>query len=175
MKIVAFGASSSKKSINKALATYAASLVTGADVEVLDLNDYEIPLFSEDKEQELGQPKLAQNFLAKIESADALVISYAEHNGSYTAAYKNLFDWASRITRNVFQDKPAIYLATSPGPGGANNVLSSAVGSASFFGAKVKGSLSIPKFYDNFDVEKGELTNDELKEQLSGLMQELIL
>jgi Predicted flavoprotein len=91
MKIIAFGASSSRESINKQLATYAVSLLEGADVEVLDLNDYELPLFSVDKEKELGQPQLAKDFLGKIAGADALVISFAEHNGSYSAAFKNPF------------------------------------------------------------------------------------
>ena len=49
MKIIAFGASSSKKSINKTLATYVASLVKGAKVEVLDLNDYEYLNLEEDE------------------------------------------------------------------------------------------------------------------------------
>ena len=56
MKLLAFAASSSKKSINKRLVTYAASLLEGADVEGLDLNDFEMPLFSVDKEEELGHP-----------------------------------------------------------------------------------------------------------------------
>ncbi|NOQ76580.1 MAG: NADPH-dependent FMN reductase, partial [Methylococcaceae bacterium] len=65
MKVIAFAASSSKQSINKRLVTYAASLVENSQVEVLDLNDYELPLFSVDKEQELGKPTLAQDFFAK--------------------------------------------------------------------------------------------------------------
>ena len=96
MKIIAFAASSSRQSINKQLVSYAASLVENAQVEVLDINDYEMPLYSADREAELGKPQLAQDFLDKIATADALVIGFAEHNGSYTAAYKNLFDWSSR-------------------------------------------------------------------------------
>lgn len=175
MKIVAFGATNSKKSINKVLAAYASSLVEGANTELLDLNDYEIPMFSEDKEAELGQPKLAKNFLAKLESADAIVVSFAEHNGTYTVAYKNLFDWASRINREIFQNKPVVFLATSPGPGGASSVLLSANHSAPFFGAKVKGSLSIPSFYENFDMETRELGDHELKQQLTQTMSNLLL
>lgn len=170
MKIIAFGATNSKKSINKVLAAYAASLVSGAKTELLDLNDYEIPMFSEDKEAELGQPKLAKNFLAKLESADAIVVSFAEHNGNYTVAYKNLFDWASRINREVFQNKPTIFLGTSPGPGGATSVLQLANNSAPFFGADVKGSLSIPSFYENFDMATQELGDQGLKQQLSQTM-----
>ena len=54
MNLIAFAASSSSKSINKKLATYASTLLTDASVEVIDLNDYELPLFSEDKEREIG-------------------------------------------------------------------------------------------------------------------------
>ena len=86
MKVIAFAASNSKQSINKQLVTYAASLLENADVELLDLNDYELPLFSVDIEKEIGQPALAQAFLDKLGHADALVISLAEHNGNYSAA-----------------------------------------------------------------------------------------
>ncbi len=173
MKVLAFGASSHSKSINSQLAQYAASLVNNADVELLDLNDYEMPIFSQDKEQQIGQPEQAKQFIAKIAAADALVISFAEHNGSYTAAYKNIFDWASRIEKHVFQQTPVIMLATSPGPGGASSVLASAVTSAPYFAADVKGSLSIPSFYDNFDVENQQLTNKDLAQQLNDLMRQL--
>eukprot|EP01029_Cantina_marsupialis_P004086 TRINITY_DN14037_c0_g1_i3.p1 TRINITY_DN14037_c0_g1~~TRINITY_DN14037_c0_g1_i3.p1 ORF type:complete len:114 (-),score=11.82 TRINITY_DN14037_c0_g1_i3:34-375(-) len=79
-------------------------------------------MFSEDKEKEIGQAEGAKAFLAAIHQADALVVSFAEHNGHHPAAYKNLFDWATRIEREVFKGIPAVYLATSPGPGGASNV-----------------------------------------------------
>jgi len=166
MKILAFAASSSRNSINKQLVTYAASLVDGAEVEILDINDYEMPLFSEDREQELGQPEEGKAFLAKIAAADALLISFAEHNGSYTAAWKNLFDWASRVEKKVYQGKPVVLLATSPGPGGAGTVLAAAVGSAPFFGGELKAHLSRPSFYDIFDSEAGRITDDEAQAKL---------
>ena len=166
MNILAFAASSSKNSINKKLVTYAAGLIAGAKVEVLDLNDFEMPLFSEDKEKEIGQPALAQNFMAKIGSCDALIISFAEHNGSYAAAYKNLFDWCSRIDTKVFQNKPMVMLATSPGGRGGATVLNNAVDAAPHFKGDVKGSYAIPSFYDNFDLEKNVLSNDEIESEL---------
>ncbi|GAB6140855.1 NAD(P)H-dependent oxidoreductase [Methylosoma difficile] len=173
MKLLAFAASSSKKSINKQLVTYAASLMEGADVEVLDLNDYELPLYSVDKEQELGHPQLAQAFMAKIAASDAVIISFAEHNGSYSAAYKNLFDWCSRINPKVFQDKPLVLLATSPGPRGAATVLAAAVNSAPYFAGHVKASLAVPSFYENFDVELGVLKDQQLNLQLVDAMNSL--
>ncbi len=166
MKILAFAASSSTKSINKKLVTYAASLVGGAEVEILDLNDYEMPLFSQDREEELGHPQLAQDFRAKIGDADAVMISFAEHNGSYSAAYKNLFDWCSRINAKVYQGKPMVLLSTSPGPGGAGSVLAAATNSMQFFDGEVKATLSVPSFHNNFDVEKGILSDAELDTKL---------
>ena len=173
MKVIAFAASSSRKSINKQLVTYAAGLVPDAEIEVLDLNDYEMPIFSEDRENESGIPTLAQQFFNKISQCDALVISFAEHNGSYSAAYKNIFDWCSRINTKVYQGKATILLATSPGPGGAASVLAAATGSAPYFAADLKASLSVPRFYENFDIEKKCLKEGELDRQLKAVMAKL--
>lgn len=174
MNILAFAASSSRKSINNHLVKYAASQLEDVTTEILDINDYELPLFSEDRETELGQPGLARDFLDKIGNADAVIISFAEHNGSYTVAYKNIFDWASRIDSKVFQSKPMVLLATSPGPGGASSVLASATASAPYFDGVVKASLSVPSFYDNFDIEQGRIINDEINGQLLAAVNSLL-
>ncbi|PSV22074.1 NADPH-dependent FMN reductase [Photobacterium leiognathi subsp. mandapamensis] len=170
MKLLAFAATNSQQSINRALVTYAASQVNADEVEILDLNDFEMAIYSIDRENASGIPEQAQLFFDKISQADAILISFAEHNGTYTAAYKNIFDWASRINQKFYQQKPVIMLATSPGPGGAKNVLDTAVTSAPYFDANVLGSLSIPSFYDNFDLEKNALTNEELNQQLKSLV-----
>jgi len=166
MKILAFAASSSSKSINHQLVTYAANLLVDADTEVLNINDYELPLYSEDREAEIGRPELAKKFLRKIASSDALIISFAEHNGSYTVAYKNLFDWASRINPKVFQNKPMVLLATSPGPGGASSVLATATSSAPYFDGIVKAGISVPSFYDNYNNDTARITNHDINKQL---------
>ena len=169
MAILAFGASNSRNSINKALVTYAATLIK-ADVEIIDLNDYEMPIYSQDREQEDGIPAQAQQFYEKIGQADGLLISFAEHNGNVTAAYKNLFDWTSRISQKVYQGKPAVLLATSPGGGGAQSALATAKGSAPYFAMDVKVALSVPSFYDNFDVEIGRIKNDDIQAQLESAL-----
>jgi len=173
MKVLSFAASNSKKSINKQFAVYAASLIEAADVEVLDINDYELPLFSEDREADLGQPQLAKDFLQKISQADLLIISFAEHNGSYTAAYKNLFDWASRINVKVFQNKDLLMLATSPGRGGAKNVLATATSAAPHFGGNLLAQYSLPAFDDNFDRASQKISNKELEKSFSEMMKGL--
>lgn len=164
-KIIAFGASSSKTSINKQLATFAANQFQNASVEILDLNDYEMSTYSVDKEKENGIPQLAQDFYTKLGTADLIVISFAEHNGAYSAAFKNIFDWTSRINAKTFQEKPVLLLSTSPGPRGGSSVLEIAKNRFPFQGAVVKGSFSLPSFNDNFDAEKG-ITNEYLKNQL---------
>jgi len=174
MKVLAFAASNSKTSINKQLATYAASQVEGAEVEVLDLNDYEMPIFSIDRENESGQPSLAKDFLEKIASCDALIISFAEHNGFYSAAYKNIFDWCSRIQPKIFQGKPTLLMATSPGGRGGATVLATALASMPRFAADIRASLSVPSFDENFDVEKGCLSNEDLNRQLLAAVELLV-
>ena len=174
MKILAFAASSSIKSINKKLVTCAASLLSTDDVDIVDLNDFELPLFSEHKELELGKPELADKFLTKIANADALIISFAEHNGSYTVAYKNLFDWCSRTNPKVFQNKPMLLLSTSPGPSGASNVLNTAINSIPYFDGVIKGSYSLPNFYDNFDMNKNIISNSEMALEFKDIVLSLV-
>lgn len=170
MKIIAFGGSPSKNSINKKLAAYAASLFENADVEVLDLNDFQMPLFSVDIEVEIGEHPLAQAFLDKIATADFLVVSLAENNGNYSAAFKNVFDWCTRINGKVFQDKPMLLMATSPGARGGATVLEIAKNAFPRYGADLKATFSLPSFKDNFDIEKGQISNPELDNELKEII-----
>lgn len=164
-KIIAFGASSSKQSINKQLATFIANQFQNVSVEILDLNNYELPIYSVDKEKEYGIHPLAQEFYNKLGSADLIIISFAEHNGAYSSAFKNIFDWTSRVNTKTFQEKPMLLLATSPGPRGGSSVLEIATKRFPFQGGIVKGSFSLPSFNENFDVVNG-IINPEYKNQL---------
>ncbi len=173
-KIIAFGASSSRNSINKQLATFAANQFKNAEVEILDLNDYEMPLFSVDKEKENGIHNLAQQFYDKIGSADFIIISFAEHNGAYSSAFKNLLDWTSRINAKTFQEKPMLLMATSPGARGGSSVLDIATKRFPFQGGIVKGTFSLPTFYENFDAVHG-IINPEFKNQLEEIINSIEL
>nr|WP_315151551.1 NAD(P)H-dependent oxidoreductase [uncultured Flavobacterium sp.] len=170
MKIIAFAGSPSKKSINKKLAAYAAGLFENTQVEVLDLNDYEMPLFSVDKEAEIGQHPLAKVFLEKIATADILVVSLAENNGNYSSVFKNTVDWCSRINPKIFQDKPMLLMATSPGARGGASVLEIAKNNFPRFNTEIKAVFSLPSFNDNFDVENGRISNVEFDNQLKEIV-----
>jgi len=65
-KIIAFAGSNSQNSINKKLAVYAANQINDVEVDVLDLNDFELPLYGIDYEIAHGIPNNAQIFLNKI-------------------------------------------------------------------------------------------------------------
>ena len=175
MKIIAFAGSNSLHSINKKLATYATSLFENAEVEVLDLNDFQMPVFSVDVEKEIGQHPLAKAFLDKISTADILAVSLAENNGNYSVAFKNVFDWCSRINGKVFQEKPMLLLATSPGGRGGASVLEIAKSNFPRFGAILKGTFSLPSFNDNFDVVNGKISNLEFDNELRGIVNNIKL
>lgn len=162
--IIAFAGSDSKTSINKQLATYAASLVEKVKVTTLDLNDFELPLYSMNTEIASGIPDQAQRFLDKIKSADGIVLSLAEHNGTYATAFKNLFDWMSRIDGKLWSDKPMLLMATSPGARGGATGLEIAHSRFGFMGGNIVATFSLPSFNDNFS--EGKITNQELNDQL---------
>ena len=163
--IIAFAGSNSKTSINKQLATYAASLVDNVKAEVLDLNDFDVPLFGVDLEQSMeGQPENAHKLLNKIKAADGLIISLAEHNGAYSAVFKNMFDWMSRIESKTFFGKPMLLMATSPGARGGQSVLTIAEDRFPRHNANIVGVFSLPKFKDNFS--EGKINDKELNNQL---------
>ena len=175
MKLLAFAASNSKQSINKKLVTYASTLLDQVDVKIVDLNDFEMPIYSADREEENGIPDLAHAFYQEITQADALLISFAEHNGSYTAAYKNIYDWTSRINAKVFQGKSMVLLSTSPGARGAATVLSVAKTAIPHFGGNVLADVLVPSFYDNVDAETGEVTNVDIQNQLKSAVKMLMM
>ena len=165
MNILSIGASSSSTSINQQLAYYAAHQVAGAKVTEFSLRELTLPIYSEDEEKQNGIPADAQGFLDAIRDHDAIVISLAEHNGSYTAAFKNIYDWASRAEQNVWQGKPMLLLSTSPGARGGATVMEAAKATFPRMGAKLTASFSLPNFYDLFSKPKG-ISDTSLNSQL---------
>lgn len=164
-KIIAFAGSNSKTSINKQLVTYASSLAEGVSVEILDLNDFDLPTYSINIEKESGIPSNAHSFFDKLTSADAIMVSLAEHNGAYTAAFKSLFDWVSRIEVKLFQNKPLLLMSTAPGPRGGQSVFEIAEGRFPRHDANIVAKFSLPSFGENF--KDGKVVNPEFNKQLT--------
>ncbi len=154
-KLLIIGGSTHSDSINRTLAKHAGSQIQNAELTVLDLNDFEMPIFSEDREETDGIPEAARKFLELIQASDGIVLSLAEHNGSYSAAFKNILDWTSRHERSLWSEKPMLLLAASPGGRGGASVLASAESYFPHLGARVVATFSLPSFHDNFSEEKG--------------------
>lgn len=130
-----------------------------------------MPLFSVDVEAAHGPQAKAQLFLEKIKQCDLLVISLAEHNGSYSVAFKNILDWSSRIDGKIFQNKPMLLMATSPGARGGSSVLEAAQKRFPFMGGNIKEVFSLPEFDKNFS--EGKISNIELDQKLKAAVSSL--
>ena len=174
-KIIAFAGSNSKQSINKQLAIYAASLVENVETTVLDLNDFDLPLYGMDHENEHGIPKDAHRFLEILKNTDGIILSLAEHNGAYSVVFKNLFDWMSRIEGKLFFKKPMLLMATSPGGRGGVSVLEIAKGRFPFHDGNIVESFSLPFFGENFKENKivDNALDAQLKEAVNKLQNSL--
>jgi NAD(P)H-dependent FMN reductase len=170
-KIMTFGGSNSKNSISRALAEHLGDMLEGCEVENIDLNDFELPLYSIDKEKDLGFPQKAVELNKKISSTDGLILVLAEHNGAYSAVFKNMFDWLSRINVEVWKQKPMLLLSTSPGARGGESVLEIAKSRFPRNGGNIIGSMTFPNFNENF--VQGKIVQPELKSQIMALLNDL--
>lgn len=170
MKVLAFAASTSKNSINHQLVTYTSSFFT--DSTLIRLIDFEMPIFSVDIETEHGIPQKALELATLIDASDLLLISFAEHNGAYAAAFKNAFDWLSRIpNRKTWGEKNMFLMATSPGARGGSSVLEMATQRFPFNGGNVVGSFSLPSFGENF--KEGKIVHADLDAQLQTMITQI--
>lgn len=160
-KILGFAGSNSSTSINKQLVQYATSRLYDVEVTILDLNDFDLPIYGIDLEKEHGIPEPAHAFLKHIKESDGIVISLAEHNGAYSTVFKNVFDWMSRIDGKLWSGVPMLLMATSPGGRGGATVLEIAKNRFPYMGGNVVASFSLPSFNDHFS-EKG-ITDSTLK------------
>lgn len=180
LKILGIPASNSGQSINAMLTRHAVRVMqlhlnVEAEFSVLDLNDFEMPIYKPERERAEGVPLEAREFVRQIGFADALIISFAEHNGNVSAAFKNIFDWASRIEPKVYQGRPLLMMATSPGARGGANVLEIASTAAPFFEGKVFGTFSLPNFNETFDREREDILDAGKAKELSSLLRRFAL
>lgn len=161
---MAFAGSNSSKSINRELVKYVLKHFSEYSITFLDLNDFEMPLFSVDREAKDGYPEKAYHFRKEMEDADAIICSLAEHNRSYSVAFKNIFDWCSRINQNIFYNKPMLLMSTSPGRFGGGNVMNAAKSYLPKCGANLIETFSLPLFHQN--LVENEIVNESLKNEL---------
>lgn len=122
-KILAFAGSTRKDSFNKKLVAIAAegARTAGANVKMIDLADYPMPIFDQDDEAAHGKPENAIELKKLMMEHDAFLIACPEYNSSITAVLKNAIDWVSRTDDSdprplaAFTGKVVALMSASPG------------------------------------------------------------
>ena len=175
-RILAFSGSARRDSYNQMLVRIAAygAKAAGATTTVVDLQDYPLPIFNEDLEQEDGPPenavKLKQLFLAH----DGLLIASPEYNSSISPLLKNAIDWVSRPSEGeprlaAYQNKTAVLMSTSPGALGGLRGLVHVRAILSSIGVLVlPDQTAIPNALEAFD-ESGNLKDKRRQEHVVNL------
>lgn len=165
--ILAFAGSNSSTSINYQLTKYTASLLEEHKSQLLNMVDYNLPMFSEDLEREKGYSDVLMDLMQQIEPADGIIISVNEHNSSPSAYFKNVLDWLSRLNKDFLLHKKVLLMSTSRGKRGATSSLGIIKAILPRFGADVVATFSLPSFSHTFDEAKGitdtELSNEHKK------------
>lgn len=130
-KILAFSGSLRAGSFNQKLVKIAAkgAREAGAEVTVISLSDFAMPLFDQDHEDEFGKPEAAKELKRLFQQHDALLIASPEYNSMITGALKNVIDWVSRADSedeeplSVIAGKKAAIISASPsGYGGSRSL-----------------------------------------------------
>ena len=167
-KILAFAGSNHAKSINYQLVEFTTSLISDCEITVLDIRDWELPMYSINLDPDQTPEKITE-LIALIKDNDGYIIASPEHNGGTPAFFKNILDWLSRRGKNVFDNKPVMLMSTSPGPGAGANHLKYLINSLPYQGAQIASSFSLPSFQNNF--QDGKVTSDHLSQLTESINQ----
>jgi chromate reductase len=130
VRILAFAGSLRRDSLNRKLVAAAAegAKAAGAEVTLLDLNDYPLPIYNGDDEAATGLPENARKLKQAFRDHDGFLISSPEYNGGFPGMLKNLTDWLSRAVDGekpfeIWRDKPVVAMSASPGALGGNRMM----------------------------------------------------
>lgn len=178
-RILVFSGSTRSDSINKKLAAAAAQVLQSHanDVALLDLADFEAPLYNGDDEAANGLPPSISKLKKRFASAQALVIACPEYNGFMPPLLVNTFSWLSRPEdgkpSQAFTGKTAAIMAASPGGLGGVRVMPRLRDSLAELGVTViPGYVTIKSGFSAFD-ENGGLSNEADAQVLTDQMEKL--
>ena len=179
--ILAFAGSTRKDSYNKKLARLAAHLSSHADTSIscIELNDFPLPLYDGDLEQNEDYPENAKKLKQIMQAHQGFLIASPEYNGSLSGVLKNTIDWVSRSEQggtdfSAFQDKIAAIVSASPGKLGGLRGLAHLRIILSGIGTLVlPKQLAIPFASKAFD-EDGQLVDENSMRQYQDVVATLI-
>ena len=183
-RILAFAGSARRDSLNKKLVRIAAQAAreAGAEVTLIDLDDYPMPVYHGDLESAQGMPENGLELRALFLSHDALLIASPENNGSVSSLLKNTIDWLSRSIGDgkgddsglaPYRGKVAALLAASPGAFGGVTGLTHLRWILSKLGVTVIGNqVTLPHAHEAFD-EAGAMKSEQSHAFVRALAKEL--
>jgi chromate reductase len=180
IRILAFAGSLRRDSFNKKLVSIAAqgAKKAGAEVTIVDLKDFPLPLFDQDFEAEQGIPDMGKKLKKLFIDHDGLLIASPEYNSSMTAVLKNAIDWVSRPEPGesplvAFQGKAAMLMSASPGALGGLRALVHVRAILGNLGVIVlPEQVAVPKAHEAFEPD-GALIDQEQDSAIVGLGQTL--
>ena len=180
-KILAFSGSLRKESYNQQLVEHAAEHARkrGAEVTIISLADYPMPIYNQDDEDASGIPENALKFRELLKSHQGFIVGCPEYNSSITAALKNAIDWASRPKQGekpleCFAGKIVALTAASPGGlGGLRGLDHVREILHNIQCHVVPGMVSVASAHEAFDDE-GRLKNERTRGMLENLMGNLV-
>ena len=175
MKVLAISGSLRAASHNTALLRAAAELVpNGTGFELyhgLEL----LPPYNEDRDTE-DPPAEVARLREAIESADAVLFSTPEYNGTMPGQLKQAVDWASRPhgPNAALWGKPVAVIGASVTDYGAMWAQDHLRKSLGLAGARVLGSeLAVTVAAERFDAD-GRLTDLETRQRVAELVGDLV-
>ena len=143
-----------------------------AEAEILDLAEYNFPLFEERlKLQEDPLPQ-AVEFAGRIRSADGVIIVTPEYNGGYPASLKNAVD----LLTDEWRRKPVAISTVSDGPFGGTQVITSLQFSLWKIGAwTVPAMFPVLRVDEAFDEEGLPADPDAMSKRAARFTGELLI
>ncbi len=172
-KIIAFTGSNNPNSINEKLVLSILKKYPGQNIEFIDLKDFNVPIYSQEIEQN-GIPKQIKKLFQLFTEANAFIIASPEHNGLPSAFLKNIIDWLSRIDQRIFCEKPVLLLSTSPGPTGGKTHLQILEKLVLRWGGLFVEQYSLGSFDQNFDKNNLSIIPPEENEKLKIALQAIM-
>ena len=175
-RILAFAGSLRRDSFNRKLVPIAAkgAREAGAEVTLIALKDFPLPLFDQDLEAEQGMPENGKKLKQLFIDHDGLLIACPEYNSSITAVLKNTIDWVSRPAPGepslvAFRGKVATLMSASPGALGGLRGLVHVRSILGNIGVIVlPDQLAVPKAYEAFEAD-GSLKDPKQQAGIEGL------
>ena len=116
-RILAFAGSARRESLNRKLLAVAVreTRAAGGEVTLIDLNEYQLPLYHGDLEDHDGMPANADRLVRLITEHAGLLIASPEYNSLITPLLKNTIDWCTRADPNPLEGRVAAVVSASPG------------------------------------------------------------